>query len=187
MEKINVSKSVQIVEAIKAGGATQESLRTLIGAPNKKALYSQLSLLNSRGMIIAEVVPEKAEFPLKGEDGVYYMGTLEQFTESRTPKKERKPRKAISVKAMLAHAEKRLAKAVVHKESAAKRAQEVDAPEILKIRSCIAALSAELAEHMLDAVKSGDYSSERYAVDPNAVDADNSSGDFEPDTAEQPE
>ena len=84
------TRTTRVRNAIKAGGATKESLMELIGATKITMLLGQLSFLNTRGENQAETEPEKAEFPMLGEDGVFFMGTLEQYQAKKALNAKRK-------------------------------------------------------------------------------------------------
>jgi len=73
------TRATRLRNAIKAGGATKASLMELIGATKITMLLGQLSFLNTCGENQAETEPEKTEFPMLGEDGVFFMGTIEQY------------------------------------------------------------------------------------------------------------
>ena len=155
------TSAMKVLEAIKAGGATNESLMELIGATKTTALYGQLSYLNTRGLNIAEVAPEMAEFPIKGEDGVYFMGTLEQFNAKKVASTPRKPSKTYMPEEMLGLAQKRFDKASKSQAHARTKADDNPGDSVFALRADIADKNFELAQLLLNAVQSGNFEYER--------------------------
>lgn len=162
-----------LTDAIKAGGATAESLMELIGAASRTALYGQFSFMNTRGLNVYDALIELGQidaaeaaqnFPLKGEDGTYFMGTHGQYLTAKEAKSERKPTKTYTIEQMLENAQKRVDKA--SKSAAANTTRTNDNPGdmIYQLRSSIADLNLELTKAMLAAVEMGEYKYERGSV-----------------------
>ena len=153
------NKGTIVLEAIRAGGATRESLMAAAEV-DKSGLASQLSYLNTRGLNIAEVDTAKAEFPICGEDGVFRMGTLEEYNSKKKAfgaKADAKPK----TKAQVAEAaQKREDKASSAYSAAKQRADAAPEDGILAKRAEIRKAELELAGLMLGQVQAGNFSYE---------------------------
>ena len=163
------TSAMKVLEAIKAGGATNESLMELIGATKTTALYGQLSYLNTRGLNIAEVSPEMAEFPIKGEDGVYFMGTYEQFVAKKVAATPKKPTKTYTPEEMQVIAQKRFDKASKSQAHSRTKANDNPGNRVYELRAEIADKNLELASLLLEAANSGNFVYERGNVSDNAA------------------
>lgn len=163
------TSAMKVLEAIKAGGATNDSLMELIGAKNTTALYGQLSYLNTRGLNIAEVAPEMAEFPIKGEDGVYFMGTYEQFVAKKVAANPKKPSKTYTPEEMQTIAQKRFDKASKSQASSRTKANDNLGDRVYELRAELADKTLELATLLLEAVNSGNFEYERGNVSDSAA------------------
>ena len=75
---VTENKATRLAALIRQGGQTKETLMAAMEV-NPAGLASQLSYLNTRGLNIAEVDTAKAEFPMKDDNGVYRMGTLDEY------------------------------------------------------------------------------------------------------------
>lgn len=168
------NKQTIILEAIRAGGATRESLMIAAGV-NKAGLASQLAYLNSRGQAMAEVDKTKAEFPIQNEDGTFRMGTLDEYEAKR---------KAFGVTAkpktkaeILEAAQKREDKASGAYSKAADKAKDNPSDEIFSKIAEIRKAELELASMKLARVQSGDFSYESATIaDDDATSASEPTG-----------
>ena len=155
------NKQTIILEAIKAGGATRESLMQAAGV-NKAGFASQLAYLNSRGQAMAEVDKTKAEFPMVGEDGVYFMGNLEQYEAKRkTFGVAAKPKTA---KEVVDTAQKREDKASAAYSKAEQKAKDNPNDAIFAKVAEIRKAEMELASMKLSRVQAGDFSYEGVVI-----------------------
>lgn len=155
------NKQTIILEAIKAGGATRESLMQAAGV-NKAGFASQLAYLNSRGQAMAEVDKTKAEFPIVGEDGVYFMGNLEQYEAKRkTFGATAKPKTAEEV---INAAQKREDKASAAYSKAEQKAKDNPNDAIFAKIVEVRKAEMELASMKLSRVQAGDFSYEGVVI-----------------------
>ena len=155
------NKQTIILEAIKAGGATRESLMQAAGV-NKAGFASQLAYLNSRGQAMAEVDKTKAEFPMVGEDGVYFMGSLEQYEAKRkTFGVAAKPKTKAEV---IEAAQKREDKASAAYSKAEQKAKDNPNDAIFAKVAEIRKAEMELASMKLSRVQAGDFSYEGVVI-----------------------
>jgi len=163
------NKAMKILQLIKAGGATNESL--MAGAEvNKAGLASQLSYLNTRGLNIAEVDRAKAEFPMKGEDGVYVMVGIDAYEAKRASGSGIGAKKPMTSKEIVEHAQKREDKASAAATKANDRLEADPSNLILALRAKIADANLELASALLAAAERGDFSNENVTLkDDDAV------------------
>lgn len=147
-----------ILEAIRAGGATRESLMKAADV-NKSGLASQFSYLNTRGLAMAEVDESKAEFPIQGENGVFHMGTLAEY-QAKSATKTVGVARTRSKSQVIEAAQKREDKAssAFTKADAAAKNSPDDA--ILAKTAEIRKGELELASMKLSKVQSGDFSYE---------------------------
>ncbi len=152
------NKAMKILALIKEGGATAESLMAACEL-QKTGLASQLSYLNTRGLNIAEVDPAKAEFPMKGADGVFFLGTIEQYQAKRVAKPTA-PKKTLSPEQVLEAAQKREDKASGAYAKAKARLDAYPDNSILALRALIAEKQLELASALLHLAETGDTSEE---------------------------
>lgn len=154
------NKQQIILLAIRNGGATRESLMAEAGV-NKAGLASQLSYLTQRGIAMAEVDESKAEYPMAGADGIYFMGTHQQFMEKRANSggnlNNSKPRSKSQVAEA---AQKREDRASAAYSSAEKRASEKPDDAILAKTVELRRAELELASLKLARVQAGDYTYE---------------------------
>lgn len=160
------NKQTIILEAIRAGGATRESLMTAAGV-NKAGLASQLAYLNSRGQAMAEVDKTKAEFPIQNEDGTFRVGTLEEYEAKRksfgiTAKPKTKAE-------ILEAAQKREDKASSAYSKAADKAKDNPSDEIFSKVAEIRKAELELASMKLARVQNGDFSYENVTIAEDGV------------------
>lgn len=165
VDTVPKTKPQLVLEAILAGGATQESLMEVIGATKATALHGQISFLNTRGMTMAEVDPSKAEFPHKGEGGVYEMISYGEKMAMQAKRAERKPGKTRTPDEMLETAQKRYDLASKKAAVAGDKLDKNVNDEIYAMREQIAQLTAILAHAMLEEVKLGNYRYERGQVE----------------------
>lgn len=155
------NKQTIILEAIKAGGATRESLMQAADV-NKAGFASQLAYLNSRGQAMAEVDKTKAEFPMVGEDGVYFMGNLEQYEAKRkTFGVAAKPKTKAEV---IEAAQKREDKASAAYSKAEQKAKDNPNDAIFAKVAEIHKAEMELASMKLSRVQAGDFSYEGVVI-----------------------
>lgn len=155
------NKQTIILEAIRAGGATRESLMQAAGV-SKAGFASQLAYLNSRGQAMAEVDKTKAEFPLVGEDGVYFMGTLEQYEAKRKAfGASAKPKTA---KDVIDAAQKREDRASAAYSKAEQKAKDNPNDVIFAKTAEIRKAEMELASMKLSRVQAGDFSYEGVVI-----------------------
>lgn len=158
------NKSTRLAALIKMGGQTKEDLMVAIDV-NAAGLASQLSYLNTRGLNIAEVAEDKAEFPMKGDDGIYFMGTYAHYMAKRATgttfgkvSKTRTPAEAIEF------AQKREDTAS-NKAAKAREKHEANTTDIvLKLIYKVASADLDLASAKLSAVEAGNYSYESFTV-----------------------
>ena len=157
------NKQTIILEAIKAGGATRESLMTAAGV-NKAGLASQLAYLNSRGLAMAEVDPSKAEFPLVDENGVFFMGTNEQYEAKRASATSGFTAKPKTREEVIEAAQKREDKASAAFSKADQKAKDNPNDAILAKIAEIRRGEMELASMKLSRVQAGDFSYENVTL-----------------------
>lgn len=158
---VTKNKQTIILEAIRAGGATRESLMTAAGV-NKAGLASQLAYLNSRGQAMAEVDKAKAEFPIQDDNGVFRMGTLEEYEAKRKAfGATAKPKtKAEGIEA----AQKREDKASAAYSKAVDKSKDNPSDEIFTKIAEIRKAELELASMKLARVQNGDFSYENVTI-----------------------
>lgn len=167
MERKQNTKPFIILEAIKAGGATTESLMALVEATNTSQLYGQISYLNTRGIAQAEVDRSKAEFPMKTSEGLYYMGTFEEYEAKKNKTKvkaEVKPTKTITREQAIEFATKRIEKAKNVLAKAEKKSDENLQDDIYTLRKNIAKNTLTLYMSLRDYICSGEYKYEKFTV-----------------------
>ena len=157
-----LNKAMQLLQLIKEGNATKDSLMVGIDV-NAAGLASQLSYLNTRGLNIAEVDPTKAEFPMKGEDGVYYMGTMEEY-EAKRAGGSGLGRKALTEEEVVERAQKREDKASAAYTKAQEKLEQTPDNHIAALKAQIAENTLALASAMLSAVQQGDYQYENVTI-----------------------
>lgn len=157
-----INKAMRVLALIKEGGATKESLMAGIDV-NKAGLASQLSALNARGLNIAEVDESKAEFPMVDEKGIFYMGTLEQYTAKRSAAPG-VGKKALTKEELIEFAQKREDKASATATKAKDKLEANPSDSVLALRAKIAEAQLELASAMLSAVERGDYQYEHVTI-----------------------
>lgn len=157
------NKQTIILEAIKAGGATRESLMQVADV-NKAGLASQLAYLNSRGQAMAEVDPNKAEFPMVNEDGVYSMGTLEQYEAKRRNLTGGFTAKPKTKQEVIDAAQKREDKASAAYSKAEQKAKDNPGDAIYNKVAEIRKAEMELASMKLSRVQAGDFSYEGVVI-----------------------
>ncbi len=163
MSQGNVAKNKQtiILECIRAGGATRASLMAAADV-NKAGLASQLAYLNARGLAMAEVDPTRAEFPMTNDDGVFFMGTAEQYNAKRRAfGTAAKPKTAAEI---LENAQKREDRASTAYSKAEEKSKESPDDAILKKVLEIRKAEMELASMKLARVQAGDYSYENVVL-----------------------
>ena len=166
------NKQTIILETIKAGGATRESLMAAAGV-NKAGLASQLAYLNSRGLAMAEVDPAKAEFPLVDENGVFFMGTNEQYEAKRASTAGGFTAKPKTREEVAEAAQKREDKASAAFSKADQKAKDNPNDAILAKIAEIRRGEMELASMKLSRVQAGDFSHENVTlVEGDAAPAD---------------
>lgn len=157
------SKATKLAAAIKEGGKTKEDLMAAIDV-NAAGLASQLSYLNTKGLNIAEVDPARAEFPMKDTNGVYRMGTLDEYLAKRGDGASSGIAKTRTVAELKEFVQKREDSAS-NKAAKAKDKHEANkADAILAMKSQIADMELQLAGLLLAAVERGDYSYESCKV-----------------------
>lgn len=158
---VSKNKQTIILEAIRAGGATRDSLMQAAGV-NKAGLASQLAYLNSRGQAMAEVDKSKAEFPIQNEDGTFRMGTLDEYEAKRKAfGVATKPKTKAEI---LEAAQKREDKASGAYSKAADKAKDKPSDEIFGKIAEIRKAELELASMKLARVQSGDFSYENVTI-----------------------
>ena len=164
------TSAMKVMDAIKAGGATEASLMELIEAKNKSSLYGQLSYLNTRGLnayeALTDIGQEEAanaaqNFPIKGENGVYYMGTYAQFVDKKVASAPKRPTKVYTPAQMGENAQKRWDKANKSAVHQRKVANDNPGDAVYALRADIADKSLELVTLLLEAVQGGNYEYER--------------------------
>ena len=163
------NKQTIILEAIKAGGATRETLMQVAGV-NKAGLASQLAYLNSRGQAMAEVDPNKAEFPMVNEDGVYSMGTLEQYEAKRRNLTGGFTAKPKTKQEVIDAAQKREDKASAAYSKAEQKAKDNPGDAIYNKVAEIRKAEMELASMKLSRVQTGDFSYENATLIEGPID-----------------
>lgn len=141
-----------ILDAIKAGGATRESLMEAAGV-NKAGLASQISYLN----LIA--LGRGTGFPLTDGNGVFYLGTKEEYEARAAKRASGTSTKPKTAEEMLEAARKREDRASA-KFTNCKRKHEASNTEESKLRLQIAELELQLASILLGKIEQGDFSSE---------------------------
>lgn len=161
----SVNKSTRLAAAIKAGQETKESLMAFIDV-NAAGLASQLSYLNTRGLNIAEVAPDKAEFPMKGDNGIYYMGTYSDYMAKRAAGTSAfgKVSKTKTVAEAKEFAQKREDTASNKAAKAQEKHSANTTDVILSLAYELASIELKLASAKLSAVEAGDYSYESFTV-----------------------
>ena len=156
------NKATRLAALIKQGNQTKEALMTAIDV-NAAGLASQLSYLNTRGLNIAEVDPVKAEFPMKNDDGIYYMGTFGDYMAKRGTGTSGLA-KTRTVAELKEFAQKREDTASNKAAKALDRLNTNPGDASLDLKYRIADLELQLAGQMLAAVERGDYSYESCKV-----------------------
>lgn len=170
MEAVTKNKAIILLNAIKAGGATRETLMETLGV-NKAGLASQLSTLNARGLAMAEIDPAKAEFPILGEDKTYRIGTLEEY-EAKKRAFGTAPAKAKTAQEVCDAAQKREDKASAAYSKAAEKVKDNPSDEIYAKVAELRKLELDLASMKLAKVQAGDFTYENVTVvDPAASEA----------------
>lgn len=154
------NKQTIILETIKAGGATRESLMEAAGLANKAGFASQLAYLNSRGLAMAEVDKSKAEFPMVGEDGVYFMGSFELYEAKRANTSGGFAAKPKTKEEVIEAAQKREDKASAAYSKAEQKAKDNASDVIFAKIAEIRKAEMELASMKLSRVQAGDFSYE---------------------------
>ena len=124
---------------IEQGGATNESIEAATGMTNK-----------SRGTIFAQL-RLMGKYPMADENGVYHIGTAEEFEAKKTT--NRKPTKTLTPKETLARAKKREANAAKALTTAGARLNMNPDSRELQLRHRIAELELELASVLLSEVE----------------------------------
>lgn len=158
---VTKNKQTIILEVIRAGGATRESIMTAAGL-NKAGLASQLAYLNSRGLAMAEVDKTKAEFPIQNEDGTFRMGSLEEYEAKRkTFGASAKPKTKAEV---IDAAQKREDKASAAYSKAADKAKDNPTDDIFAKVVELRKVELELASMKLARVQAGDFSYEACTI-----------------------
>lgn len=156
------NKAMKLLQLIKEGGATTDSLLAGIDV-NKAGLASQLSYLNTRGLNIAEIDASRAEFPMKGEDGVYYMGTMDEY-EAKRAGGSGLGKKELTVEEVIERAQKREDKASATATKAEDKLAASPDDTILGFKAAVANAQLNLASAQLAAVQRGDYTYENVII-----------------------
>lgn len=144
--KAPTNKREVIATAIKAGGATQETLME-VASVDKSGLASQLSYLR----MIAEATGK--DFPMKGADGVFYMGTAKEWADYNEARMAKGPKAAPkSIEERIELATKREDKARVH-AAKLEAAFNADNTQEGALRTQIAGLELQLASLLLAQLK----------------------------------
>ena len=155
------NKQTIMLETIRAGGATRDSLMAYAGV-NKAGLASQLAYLNSRGQAMAEVDASKAEFPIVGDDGIFKMGTLAEYEAKR--KAFGAPSKPKTKAEVIEAAQKREDKASGAYSKAADKAKDNPSDEIFAKVLELRKVEMDLASMKLAKVQAGDFSYEAVTI-----------------------
>ena len=150
-----------ILAAIKAGGATRESLME-VSNTDRKGLASQLSALNTRGHTIAELDPAKAEFPIC-KDGIFFMGSLADYNEKNAPSASG-VKKQKTMEQVREDAQKREDKASSAHDRAAKKATDNAGDDVYELIAEIRKLELQLASLKLSKVEAGIYDYEGVVI-----------------------
>lgn len=127
---------------IEQGGATNESIEAATEMTNK-----------SRGTIFAQL-RLMGKYPMADENGVYHIGTAEEFEAKKTAAAaNRKPTKTLTPEETLARAKKREANAAKALTTASARLNMNPDSRELQLRHRIAELELELASVLLSEVE----------------------------------
>lgn len=153
------NKQTTILDTIRAGGATRESLMEAANV-NKAGLASQLAYLNSRGQAMAEVDRTKAEFPLINDNGVFYMGNIDEYEAKRKAFGAGVAAKPRSRSEVLEAAQKREDKASAAYSKAKQKADDNPGDVIHEKAAQLRLVEMELASLKLSRVEAGDFSYE---------------------------
>lgn len=159
------NKATRALELIKAGGATVASLMEALDV-DKAGLASQLSYLNTRGLNIAEIDETRAEFPMKNEEGVFYMADLAAYEAKNASRQSgtsalAKPKTPEQIKESAQKREDKASKALSAAQSKLTAAPDDDIlSRVVEIRK----LELELASVKLHHVEQGNYAYEHATV-----------------------
>lgn len=156
---VYTNKAQHILALIKEGGATTESLMEATST-NKAGLASQLSYLNARGLNIAEVDKSLAEFPIKGEDGIFRMLGYDAYMAKRAAGTGGFQKKSYSLEELTERAQKREDKASAVAAKAEEKLNADPDNNILALRVVVADAQLKLASALLSALEQGDTSNE---------------------------
>lgn len=126
---------------IEQGGATNKSIEETVGISNK-----------SRGTIFAQL-RLMGKYPLVDENGVYRIGTADEFEAKKAAAANRKPTKTLTPEETLARAKKREANAAKALTTAGARLNMNPDSRELQLRHRIAELELELASVLLSEVE----------------------------------
>lgn len=127
------NKRTIIIEAINEGGATKESLMKTAEV-NAPGFASQLSYIRMSG-----------QYPMVDENGVFYMGTEEDFEASKAARAS-KPKVALSPEEMRTKLEKKSKRAATAQTNAAKKAENNPDDKVIVLKSQVADMQLEICE-----------------------------------------
>lgn len=133
----DVAKRFIILEAIKKGGATKESLMELAKV-DEKGLASQLTYLRMSG-----------QYPVKGADGVYTLSTAEDWAAKRATVGTGATTVTLSPAERLAKAEKRSKRAASAYDTAKAKKDANPNDRVSELNFIKAEAELEIAEIML--------------------------------------
>ena len=157
------NKQTIILEAIRTGGATRDSLMAAADV-NKAGLASQLAYLNSRGQAMAEVDAERAEYPMQDENGIFFMGTHAQYEAKRANTASGFTAKPKTAAEVVEVAQKREDKASAAYSKANQKATDNPNDAIYAKVAEIRKHEMELASMKLSRVQAGDFSYENVTI-----------------------
>lgn len=165
-------KTSLTLAAIQAGDATIDKIMEAIGS-TKAGAMAQISKLNAKGLIIAEIDPSRAEFPLRNKDGVYTMCSHEQYLASKetVTRPTREPKK-MTVEQITAFVRKRADAATKAAERAFEAVEKNAEDKILALNYAAKQAEAALMDAKLAAVESGDFNYERVTIVENVEDTE---------------
>jgi hypothetical protein len=133
----DVAKRFTILEAIKKGGATKESLMDLAKV-DEKGLASQLTYLRMSG-----------QYPVKGSDGIYTLSTAEDWAAKRATVGTGAATVTLSPAERLARAEKRSKRAASAYDAAKAKKDANPNDRVSELNFIKAEAELEIAEIML--------------------------------------
>lgn len=133
----DVAKRFIILEAIKKGGATKESLMELAKV-DEKGLASQLTYLRMSG-----------QYPVKGTDGVYTLSTAEDWAARRAAVGTGATTVALTPAERLARAEKRSKRAASAYDAAKTKKEANPNDRVSELNFIKAQAELEISEIML--------------------------------------